>query len=84
MYTRFLFCLHQFRSSADEVYISGVSCNCLTCSLNSVASAGAGRNGTPPIGVAAFASQSRKSDRYRHRPRSYSALGDPAAESRIG
>jgi len=42
---------------------------------------GSGRNGTPPIGVAAFASQSRKSDRYRHRTRSYSALGHSAAES---
>jgi hypothetical protein len=35
-----------------------------------------GRNGAPPIGVAAFA---RMDDRYRHRPRSYSALGERAA-----
>jgi hypothetical protein len=36
---------------------------------------GSGLNGTPPVGVAAFAS---RSDWYRHRPRSYSALGDSA------
>jgi len=42
------------------------------------------RNGTPPIGVAAFALRSGESNRCRHRPRSYSALGDCAAESSPG
>ena len=39
---------------------------------------GDGRKGTPPVRVAAFASRAgkRKNDRYRHRPRSYSELGD--------
>ncbi len=40
-----------------------------------------GRNGTPPIGVPAFALGGGKSRRYRHRPRSYSALGNSAAGS---
>jgi hypothetical protein len=33
---------------------------------------GSERNGTPPIGVSAFALRSGESNRYRHRPRSYS------------
>lgn len=39
---------------------------------------GNARNGTPPVGVAAFA---HVADRCRHRPRSYSALGRCAADS---
>jgi len=35
---------------------------------------GRGWNGTPPIGVSAFASRSLECTRYRHGPRSYSAL----------
>jgi hypothetical protein len=34
------------------------------------------RNGMPPIGVSASALHSGESNRYRHRPQSYSALGD--------
>jgi hypothetical protein len=45
---RFLFCSHQFCDSTDEVYISSVSCNCLTRSSNLVASAGVGGTGRPP------------------------------------
>src|ERR1019366_5503819 len=50
MYSRFLFCSHQVRSSTDEAYISAVSCSCLTRSSNSVASAGASRVGRPQLG----------------------------------
>ncbi len=51
MKTRFLFCSHQARSSADEVYISGVSRSCLTRSSNSVARTGAGGLGRPQLGL---------------------------------
>src|SRR5204863_175284 len=50
MYTRFLFRSHQVRSSREEIYISGVSCSCLTCSSNSVASMGARGIGRPQLG----------------------------------
>ena len=39
---------------------------------------------TPPVGISAFASRSGGSDRYRHRPRSYAAMGGSAAESSHG
>src|SRR5258708_5889521 len=39
------------------------------------------RHGTPPVWVAASA---HVGDRYRHRPRSYAALGDSAAEASHG
>jgi hypothetical protein len=38
------------------------------------------RNGTPPIGVPAFSSRDVESNQYRHRPRSYAALLECAAE----
>jgi hypothetical protein len=37
--------------------------------------------GCPKIGVPVFARRSGESNRYRHRTRSYSAVGDGAAES---
>lgn len=56
----------------------GVSCSCLTRISNSIDRAGASGNGTPPIGISAFASQNWVSSRYYHRARSYAALGDSA------
>ena len=50
MKTRFLFRSHQMWSSGEEVYISAVSCSCVTCSSNSVANAGAGGMGHPQLG----------------------------------
>ncbi len=78
---RFLFCTHQVWSSSEEVYISALSCSCLTRSSNSVASAVADRIGHPQLGFPRLRSQSWGSYRYRHRPRSYAAWGDSAAES---
>jgi hypothetical protein len=39
------------RNSIDDVYISGVSCSCLTLSSNSVARAGAGGRERPQLGL---------------------------------
>src|ERR1019366_2451074 len=39
------------RSSCEEVYISAVSCSCVTCSSNSVASTRAGAMGRPQLGL---------------------------------
>ncbi len=56
------------RSSREEVYISAVSCICVTRSFEFSGERGSRRDEAPPIGISAFASESWENHRYRHNP----------------